>query len=281
MMHGKYVGLIPVPVVLASLMILILVVYPEQNLPRSLVFELPSPFSSAHSLFLSVSALIVAYFFARSFLSGGSLNLVALGNGSLVLGLGFLLSQMLGNAPFGGPNELVGISSLEFLLAGAFFGAFSTLNLLGKTMQFGRPIVTLLVNYAGSIALVFVLIALVETKLLPNFFIPGVGPTLFRAEVLGASLMLFSYSSIVLIRDYSRSHALILYWFSLALALVAVGFLSALLGRVPGGPFSWLGRIALAVGGIYFIVSILEAYRLKNHEQVKRPEPQLRIAQPR
>ncbi|MBI2183607.1 MAG: hypothetical protein HYU39_01460 [Thaumarchaeota archaeon] len=187
--------------------------------------------------------------------------MVALGNASLVLGLGFLLSQLLGNAPFGGPNQLVGISSLVFLFSGLFFAIFATLSLFGRVMQFGKPIVTLLVDYMGSVVLVAVLILAVETRLVPDFFVQGVGPTLVRQQVLGASILLFSYSSIVIMRNFATSRTAILYWFSLGLGLIALGFLSAFLGKVPGGPFSWLGRISLALGGIYLIVSILEALK--------------------
>ncbi len=260
-MKTKYLGLIPIPLLLASMLIVILTFYPEQNLPRSMVFELPSPFSSAHSVFLSISALVVAYFFARSFLSAGSFNLIALGNASLVLGFGFLLSQILGSAPFGGPNQLTGISSLVFLFSGIFFAVFATLSLFGKSIQVGKPIVTLLLAYVTSVLLVVVVIVVVEARLLPDFFVKGVGPTALREQVLGAAVVLFSYSSMVLIRNYARSHVSVIYWFSLGLASIAVGFLSAFLGKVPGGPFSWLGRITVAVGGIYFIVAILAAYR--------------------
>ncbi len=260
-MNTKYVGLIPIPIVLVALLVAILTFYPEQNLPRSLVFDLPSPFSSAHSVFLSISALIVAYFLAKGFLSSGSFNLIALGNASLVLGLGFLLSQILGSPPFGGPNQLTGISSLVFLFSGIFFGAFATLNLLGKSIRIGRPALTLVVAYIASIALVLLAIVVVEAKLLPDFFAKGVGPTALREQVLGTAVVLFSYSSVVLIRNYARSHVSILYWFSLGLASIAVGFLSAFLGKVPGGPFSWLGRVTVAVGGVYFIVAIVAAYK--------------------
>jgi len=258
-MNSKYLGLTPILILLASLLIVTLTFYPEQNLPRSLLFDIPSPFSSAHSWFLSVTALVVAYFFARSFLSGGSFNSIALGNASLVLGLGFLLSQILGSPPFGGPNQLTGISSLVFLFSGIFYGVFATLSLLGKFPHIGKPLVTLVVTYIASIGLIFVIISLVETGSLPYFFVKG--PTLLRAEVLGAAVVLYSYSSLVVMRNYSLSHDSILYWFSLGLAAIAVGFVSALLGRVPGGPFSWLARIAVSVGGLYLIVAILVAYR--------------------
>ena len=244
---------------LTVLLTIIVTNYPEQNLPKTLIFELPAPFSFAHSLFLAISALVVAYFFARGFLSSGSFNLVALGTGSLVLGLGFLVSQILGNPPFRGPNHLVAISNLAFLFAGIFFGAFATLSVFDRSMKFGKPIITLLVDYIGGILLIILLILVVEIKLIPDFFVQGVGPTMLRTQVLGAATVLFSYSSIVLMRNYARSQISILYWFSLGLASIAIGFLSGFLGTFPGGPFSWLGRISLAVGGIYFIAAILVA----------------------
>ena len=261
MLNAKRVGLIPLFVVLASLLVFILSLYPEQNLPPSLVFNLPSPFSSAYAFVLSISALVVAFFFARGFISSGSLYLVTLGSGSLVLGLGFLLSQILGAAPFGGPNQLTGISSIVFLVSGVFFGASVTLNLFGKTVRLEKSAFALLVGYAGSIALVILAILSIELSFTPDFFVKGIGPTLLRQQVLGAAIVLFAYSSLVLMRDYTKSQIAILYWFSLGLAAIAVGFVSAFLGKVPGGPFSWLGRISLIVGGLYFIVSILQAYK--------------------
>jgi len=259
-LNTKYAGLVPLTVVLVGLLFLVTSYYPEQNLPRNLVYELPAPFSSAHSIFLSISALVVAYFFARGSTSRASYNMIALGSGSLILGLGFLLSQILGNAPFGGPNQLVGISSLVFLASGLFYAAFATLSLFGKTLSSGKPGLSFLAGYAGGIAIVVATILSVELSLLPDFFVPGKGPTLLREETLGAAVVLFSYSATFLMRSYRQHKISVLFWFSLGLAANAVGFLSAFLGKVPGGPFSWLGRLSLILGGIYFGASILAAY---------------------
>ncbi len=260
-MNARYAGLVPIAILLAVLLALVVSFYPEPDLPRTPIFVLPYPFSSAHSLFLSAAALMVAYFFARGFISNGSFSLIALGNGSIVLGLGFLLSQILGNPPYGGPNELTGISSIVFLASGIFFGAFASLSVIGKTVKLGRPHTTLFVSYIGGAAIVGLSIILVETGSVPPLFVKGVGPTLLREEFLGAAIVLYSYSSVTLMRDFAKSHTPILYWFSLGLGAIAVGFLSAYLGRFPGGPFSWLGRFSVSVGGVYMLIAILEAYR--------------------
>lgn len=260
-MKGKVLGLAPLLLVLAVLVAFVLYFYPEPIQPPVFRFDLPSPFSSAHSIFLSLSALIVAYFFGRGFISNGSLGLLLLGGGSLILGFGFLASQILGSQPFGGPNQLVGMSSMSFLAAGAFYGAFATVSLSGRSAAVIRVRAALAYTYAAGILLVLGIILIFETSQAPSFFQPGAGPTLLRQQVLGSAIVLFAYTSIVLMRDYGQSRSGILFWFSFGLAAVSVGFLSAFLGKVPGGLFSWLGRFSVALGGIYFILAIREAYK--------------------
>ena len=260
-MNSRYFGLLPIVVLLIGLFFAISSYYPEQNLPRNLVFELSAPYSSALSLFLSISALIAAYFFGRGFLSSGLYNLAALGSASFILGSGFLLSQILGSAPFGGPNELTGISSMVFLLSGLLFAGSETLSLLGSVQRVARTRIALLAAYTSGIALVLAMVLLVETHSLPIFFIAGTGPTPFREGLLGGAAILYAYSSVVLMRDYLISRESVLFWFSLGITSITVGFLSAFLGQLPDGPFSWLGRIAAAIGGIYLLAAIMTAYR--------------------
>ena len=260
-------------VILLALAALLLYFYPERVNPPAFAFELPSPFSSAHSFFLSVSALVVGYFFGRGFLRDGSLQLLVLGGGSLVLGLGFLLSQVLGNPPFGGPNQLVGISGLSFLLSGIFYGSFAAMTLSNRPQVLFRRRAALAVEYSIGIGLILAVVWIFQTGMAPAFFQPGVGPTLLRQQALGASTILFAAASLVLMRMYSRSKDGILYWFSLGLAAVSIGFLSAFLGKVPGGPFSWLGRISVALGGLYLLYAIVEAYGSGKAGQAQRTIP--------
>ncbi len=212
---------------------------------------------------MSVSALIVAYFFGRGFLREGSFDLLVLGGGSVILGLGFLISQILGSRPLGGPNQLVGISGMTFLLSGIFFGAYATTSLAGKTKTLGRRKAAVALEYSVGIVSILAIVLVFETSLAPSFFQGGIGPTLLRQQVLGTATGLFSYTAIVLVRSYRKSGETILYWFSLGLASISVGFLSAFLGKVPGGLFSWLGRISVALGGVYFIIAIVEAYGIR------------------
>ena len=120
-MNLRQLGLLPILFISGALVVLVSFFYPESVLPKSFVYELPAPFSFSHSLFLSFAAIFMSYFFARGYVRSGSVNLVTLGVGSLILGAGFLTSQILGSPPFGVANELVGISSLAFLSAGILF----------------------------------------------------------------------------------------------------------------------------------------------------------------
>jgi hypothetical protein len=260
-LRNKIVGLVPLLLVFVGLALLVAYFYPEPTNPPVLKFELPYPFSFAHAIFLSVSCLVSAYFFGRGFLDHGSVDLLALGGGSIVLGLGFLLSQILGSGPYGGPNELVGISSVSFLMSGIFYGAFATFSISGRRSFISNRRGVLTLFYAVSLFLVLGTTLVFELGLAPAFFAAGVGPTGIRGQVLGLATLLYAFASAALMRSYTVSKNDILYWFSLGLGAVSVGFLSALLGTIPGGLYSWLGRFALELGGVYIIMAIFRAYR--------------------
>ncbi len=264
-MRGKALSFIPLALSIVAMAVFLAYFYPEPTRPPVLSFELPYPFAFAHSVFLSVSVLVAAFFFGRGFLATQSVSLLVLGTGSLVLGLGFLLSQVLGNQPFGGPNQLIGISSASFLISGAFYGAFATFDMLRRHSEVGNPRAALVLFYLVGVLAVVGMILVFETNDAPAFFAPGIGPTSLREQVLGLAVVLYAFTSVGLMRNYVGSRNDILYWFSLGLAAVSVGFLAAFFGKVPGGLYSWLGRICLELGGVYIILAIMRAYRGTRH----------------
>jgi len=251
--------MIPPIILVVAFLIIYVTAFPEGK--STPVYVIPSPFSSAHSIFLSVSSLIVAYFFARSFLSAGSLNLLVLGSGSLILGSGFLLSQVLGNPPFGGPIQQAGISDPVFLSSGILFGGFALINFAGKDVKIRKPAFPLSLSYAFCLMVVVVVIWTAESGLAPAFFVPGVGPTLLHRELRVITIILFFFSFLAVIRSYVASRSPILYWFAFGLELVAFGFVGALPASLAAGPFSWMGRISFAIAGVYFLEAVLAAYR--------------------
>lgn len=260
-LNKKTVGLIPFFLLFAGLAVLMSYFYPEPIRPPVFAFELPSPFSSAYSLFLAMSALAVAYFFGRGFVGNGSAALLILGGGSFILGLGYPVSQILGNHPFGGPNQLVGIGRVIFLGSGLFYAAFAAISLSGKGVSLKRPKSWLAFVYGAAFGVVLATALLFETSFAPSFFKAGSGPTPLAGQVFDLTIILFASTSIVLMKSYLTTKAKLIYWFTLGIGLISVAVLTGLFGRVPGGLFAWLGRFSLVIGGAYFILAIIEAYR--------------------
>jgi len=265
-LNTKALGLIPLFVLFAGLAVFVSYFYPEQIRPPVFAFELPSPLSSAYSLLLSASALAVAYFFGRGFLRERSVGLLVLGGGSLILGLGYPLSQVLGNQPFGGPNQLIGVGRISFLMAGLFYATFAAISLSGRAVSSGRPKTWLALEYGAAVGLILATAIVLETSLAPSFFKAGSGPTLLASQVFDLTLVLFAATSIILMKSYLTARSKIIYWFTLGIASLSVAVLAGLLGRVPGGLFAWQGRFSVAIGGVYFILAIIEAFKIE-----KRP----------
>lgn len=89
----------------------------------------------------------------------------------------------------------------------------------------------------------------------------GVGPTLLRQVVLGTAVVLFAISSVVFMIIYCTSKSDVLYWYSLALALIAIGLFAVSIQKVVGSPLGWAGRTAQYVGGMYFLITVLISYK--------------------
>ena len=96
---------------------------------------------------------------------------------------------------------------------------------------------------------------------MPPFFIQGQGPTVLRQYVVEWSIVLLSFASLVIMARFRRERAPFLYWYSLALALVAIAMLAFFLQTAVGSLIGWLGRSAYVLAGIYFLISVSTALR--------------------
>ena len=71
-------------------------------------------------------------------------------------------------------------------------------------------------------------------------------------------MILFAVSSLVFMRIYFESKSDILYWYSLSLALMALGRCSGvLIGGAPDVPVQWVGRFGSYLGVVYLLISVL------------------------
>jgi PAS domain S-box-containing protein len=94
----------------------------------------------------------------------------------------------------------------------------------------------------------------------PPYILQGIGPTPLGRAVLGTAVALFGFSSLLFMRLYSKSKEAFQYWYSLALALIAVGLSAVFLQKAVGSPIGWAGRSAQYLGGIYFLIAVLTTY---------------------
>ncbi|WP_143311586.1 PAS domain S-box protein [Candidatus Methanoperedens nitroreducens] len=251
----KYLAAIPIPVFI----ILITALTPFDN---RAVFEAPWLLPILNTVFIFAIYLVVAYISAKSYLSSGSLSIFLLGCGMLAFGSAALLGGWLISAP-GGINVNVTVVNIGALSGSIFHltGAMLTSMRVNPELNSKRRKRNLTLAYPGVLILVILLAIASLQGITPPFFIQGTGPTLLRQVVLGTAAVLFVISAFLFIRLYSNLKKIYLYWYSLALMLVAINLFAAFLVRTVGSPFSWAVRLPLYLGGIYFLNAIFIARR--------------------
>jgi PAS domain S-box-containing protein len=226
------------------------------------VFEPPLLLPVLATVFLSVIPVVVAYFSARGYVSSGSRNLLLLGCGMLAFGSGSLLAGWLIAAP-GGPNIAETIHNIGALVGAVFYVTGAILTSAGILPDAGKNgyKLKLILAYLGVLVFTALLTTASLLGTLPPFFIQGVGPMAVRQAVLGIATALFAFASLLFMIQYARTKSDFLYWYSMALALIAVGLSAAFLQKAVGSPIGWAGRSAQYLGGIYFLIAVLTAAR--------------------
>jgi len=239
------------------------------------VFESPLLLFLLNALFISVMSFVVASISASNYLKRGSLSLLLLGCGVLAVGSGALVAGWL-IGPLGGPNVNVTIYDTGALLGAVFHVTSAILASAGVTSD-----IVLVLKRKSKMILaylsVLVFMALLTIASLrgatPLYIIQGIGPTLLGRAVLGTAVALFAISSFLFTRLYSKSKEAFQYWYSLALALIAVGLSAVFLQKAVGSPIGWAGRSAQYLGGIYFFIAVFIVYmegRLRISEEKLR-----------
>lgn len=215
-----------------------------------------------NTLFITVVSLIVSYIALRNYHVTGRLQILLLGCAVLLFGIGGVVAAIVRGLPEGA-NLNVTIYNTGALLGAAFHAVAAFILVVGASpeMGFRRRGVWLCLGYAGS-ALFMALITLAAVqRLIPPFFVQGVGPTLLRQQILGTADLLFIFSAVVFLGMYLRNREVFLYWYGCALALTAISLTAFFLQSSVGSPIGWIGRFSQYVGGVYFLLSLLSAGR--------------------
>jgi len=198
----------------------------------------------------------------RAYVASGSSNILLLGCGVLAMGCGALAGGWV--RPLGGDtNASVTIFNLGGLL-GAMLHAVGVLLTLLKVEPEQRAKqrrLKLLSGFAGTLVLIAIIIAAPLRNIVALFWTTDVGPTPIRQVVLGMAVFLFALTSIYAMGLYFQNRRNFLYWYSLGLALTAVGVLGLTVVKNVGGPIGWAALTAQYLGGIYFLIATLSALR--------------------
>ena len=224
--------------------------------------EPPFLLAFLNTIFIGIIPLVIAAIAFRSYRTGGSTGLFMMGSGMMIFGLGSIAAGWLIGFP-GGANISVTIYNVCTLLSAVFF-------LTGALLTFTPSKKPETTGYAGKIAaaatgiivFVAVFIGLTIAGLIPPFFIAGFGPTVLRQVVLSLAIAFLAIASILLFHEYQQKREDFFFWYSVSLAVIAVGLVAAIFIPALGSPVNWVSRVMQYIGAGFALVAIIVAGRL-------------------
>jgi hypothetical protein len=231
-------------------------------------FRLRLPIAVLNTVLISAVAVLIAYIAAISFTIDGSPELLGLGCAALAFGVGSLLRGWLVGIGLNVPitiNDSAALIASVMHLIGASLG-MAKLRLTKSKLRQKQSIIVW--SYFGILASLALVTLLALRGIIPPFSVSGESTPLLRDVVRGTAAILFLASSFIYLRIYSRSRTDFYYWYSLGLMLFAFGVVFMSQGAIESR-IGWLGRASQYVGGLYFLVSALGAYRLVSARRLK------------
>ncbi len=215
-----------------------------------------------NTFFTAIIPLVVAFFAAKTYLRTGSLSVLLMGCGMLGFGLCAGTSGWLRELP-GGANINVTIYNIGALLGSLCHFAGATISTLRKSYRWesGKQKPAAIPAYSAIILFAVLISFATVQHVIPPFFIQGYGPTAIRQIVLGLAVFLYALSSLFFMSGYLRTKSDFLYWYSLCLAMLAVGLFAFCIEKIVGCPIGWVGRSSNYVGAIFSLIAIHLAVR--------------------
>jgi len=202
-------------------------------------------------------SFVVAYLSAKGYLLTGSLTLLFIMTAFVLIAIVSIASGLF--ATFS-PNGSVTVVAIGLLLFSAL-QVLSSVQTSFRSVPFGsehRKTRWALACIA-SICLVGLLSFLIWLNFFPAFFINGIGVTLMDQAVYAIVVFLFCLSSGLFLWQYSKIKSNVLYWYTLALALDAMGSFGLTLQVRFSDIVVWTGRLGLYIGTIYFLIALLSS----------------------
>ena len=228
-----------------------------QVLNLRVAHESPFLLLALNIVFFGGVSLFIAILAGRSYVERGGVGLLMLGCGALAWGAAGLLAPAIlardANLAVTVHNSLACLAAACHL-AGAVLSRWS-----GRRRRATRPWLT--AGYGLTLAAVALVTAATFAGWMPIFFVQGRGGTTVRFFVLWSAIAMFGFAAVLLWAHQRRSPSRFLYWYALALALIASGLLGLTLQPNVGSAMGWTSRAAQCLGGGYMLLAALAAVR--------------------
>jgi len=242
--------LIPCALVIIALLVAL-------NIPTA--FEPPLVLPLMNTVFLGIIPIVIAYITFKVYTKSGSASVLLIGSGILIFGLGSIVAGWV-NPLSGGPNMTVTIHNTCACIG-------SILILAGAIMSHTPAKSGRAIKNTGTIAAAYTAIVLFVTifslatlqGIIPPFFVPGSGPTVLRQVILENATALFALSSVLFMVAYRKGRSDFFFWYSVALALIAIGLLAVFVQPSVGSLIGWVGRSAQYIGFVFALYAVLVA----------------------
>jgi PAS domain S-box-containing protein len=249
-----------IAIVLVILLAILAGVFAFIDIGHSLVFIQTILVALSNAFFISFILILITIVASRTYLRTGMHQILWLGAGSLAFSLGSLLSAFQIRYDL---NLSMAVYDTGALLAGIFYlhGLFRWTDNIAASATKSRSKLNILLIYYLCVFLLLLAFNLLEYfKIIPDFFVPGTGPTVLNNIIMGIASTLLVISFSVYIVSYYRNRIDFYFWYALALLLMAGGLV--LIDLAPAGsPLAWLGHISNWIGGIYFIPAIIDTVK--------------------
>ncbi len=211
---------------------------------------------------VAVICSVVAYLSAKGYLLTGSLTLLIITMAFVYISIVSVIIGWLSNYS---ANWGVTLNGLDLLL-------FSALQLFASYQASFRSVaigsehrnIRLALACVAAVFLSGLLSLLSVLKVFPTFFVNGKGVTLTDQIVFSTAVLLFSLGSMLFLRQHLRSKSNVLYWYTLALVLDAIGTFGITLQIRFSDIVVWTGRLGLYVATVYFLIALLSSRKVNN-----------------
>jgi hypothetical protein len=215
-----------------------------------------------NTLFAGLIPIGIALIAGKTYSKSGSSTVLFMGCGMLSFGLCAISAGWLIRAS-DGANLNVTVYNTGAFLGSLFHAIGATLSLVGVSYpsEISTRRLRVVLGYFGILMFVVCFSLAALKGWTPPFFVQGVGPTELRQAILGSAVLMYVVSSIFLMAHYFKGKTDFLYWYSLCLAMLAIGLFAFFVQKSVGSPIGWLGRSANYFGGIFAAVAVLRALR--------------------